>query len=272
MGGGPGLGVAFDAGAGGAAGVCARHGGARVRRAATRGLDRRSRPCARASRRGRFAAGALVVGGRAAAAAGGQRRPGARCAGARSGGNGRGGAGAAGQRSRPGGDGAWAGRCCVLHLLHAESGASNDPYVRRLLAGAPSCSSICGSARWVGCAARQPACSARVGDLPVCGLPGARRAVDCGCSGAADGRGRRRGGARQGEPACSTSRWPPQWRRAPPTAGLAVRAVARACDLDFVASRRALRAGAGETTSTARPGCSRGCIPAFTPDCRARRL
>ena len=40
--------------------------------------DRRSRPCPRASGRGRFAAGALVVGGRAAAAAGGQRRPGAR--------------------------------------------------------------------------------------------------------------------------------------------------------------------------------------------------
>ena len=151
----------------------------------------------------------------------------------------------------------------VLHLLHAESGRYNDPYVRHLLAGEP----VVLVHLW----------QREVGLVVPRGNPLAVRGV-------ADLAGRRvawraRGsGSRlllerllaeagveaapeSGEPADSHFAVAAAVAAGAADAGLAVRAVARACDLDFVGVtvEPFELARARGRRSTTRPGCSRAC-------------
>ena len=156
----------------------------------------------------------------------------------------------------------------VLHLLHAESGRYNDPYVRRLLPGEAVVLVhlwrrevglvVRAAIRW-GCAGSPiwPAGAWRGGR-------GAADRVCCwsGCWPRPASRQRPRAASRR----TLISRWPPRWRRAPPTPGWPCAAVARACDWTSSASRSSRSSWpCARTPSTARPGCSRGCTTRRSP-------
>ena len=199
--------------------------------------DRLSRSRSGEGRGGRFAARALVVGGRAQAAIGGQRRPGARCAGPsgrrgdRSGARVRGAACMAWRRWR-------AGRrtraCCIWSM--PSRGATTTPTSAVCCPASPSCWSTCGGARWAwSCRAATRWECAGSPTWPAGGWRGGRGAADrvCCWSGCWPRRAWRRR-PRAASLRIPTSPWPPRWRRAPPTPDWRCARSRAPCDLDFV--------------------------------------
>ena len=150
----------------------------------------------------------------------------------------------------------------VLHLLHAESGRYNDPYVRRLLPGEP----VVLVHLW----RREVGLVVPRGN-PL-GVAGSRDLAGRRVAWRARGSGSRlllerllaeagvEAAPESGEPAIPISRWPPRWRRAPPTPGWrCARWRGRRPGLRRRHGRAVRAGGARGAPSTARPGCSRGC-------------